>query len=121
MELYEETSNIHDYLQYTDIINFDHPSVKKLAGELAAKKADNIDIAKTMYEYVRDEIAHSTDIDASMVTCTASDVLTAGHGICCSKSHLLAALLRASWIPAGICYQKLRTDIQHDLTRYGSL
>ena len=44
------------------------------------------------------------------VTCTASDVLRHGTGICFSKSHLLAALLRANGIPAGFCYQLLRLD-----------
>jgi transglutaminase-like putative cysteine protease len=38
---------------------------------------------------------------------TASEVLAGGHGICYGKSHLLAALLRAVDIPAGITYQRL--------------
>ncbi|MBL0716467.1 MAG: transglutaminase family protein [Desulfosarcina sp.] len=32
---------------------------------------------------------------------------THGTGYCYSKSHLLAALLRANDIPAGLCYQRL--------------
>jgi transglutaminase-like putative cysteine protease len=35
-------------------------------------------------------------------------VLAAGTGIGFSKSHLLAALLRAAGIPCGFCYQVLR-------------
>jgi transglutaminase-like putative cysteine protease len=34
------------------------------------------------------------------------------HGICFAKAHLLAALLRANGIPAGLCYQKLTRDDQ---------
>jgi transglutaminase-like putative cysteine protease len=48
------------------------------------------------------------------VTCTASEVLRQGTGICFAKSHLLAALLRAVDIPAGFCYQVLRLDPPED-------
>ena len=41
------------------------------------------------------------------VTCKASDVLIHGTGYCYAKSHLLAALLRANAIPAGLCYKRL--------------
>lgn len=41
------------------------------------------------------------------MTCKASDVLYYATGYCYAKSHLLAALLRASKIPAGLCYQRL--------------
>ena len=37
-------------------------------------------------------------------------MLDLGTGICYAKSHLLAALLRASGIPAGFCYQALCRD-----------
>ena len=41
------------------------------------------------------------------MTCKASDVLKHGTGCCYAKSHLLAVLLRANGIPAGLCYQRL--------------
>jgi transglutaminase-like putative cysteine protease len=63
-----------------------------------------------LYEWVRDAISHSNDAGQEMVTCTASEVLHHGTGICFAKSHLLAALLRAVNIPAGFCYQVLRMD-----------
>ena len=44
------------------------------------------------------------------VTCRASDVLKYRTGYCFAKSHLLAALLRANQIPAGLCYQRLTID-----------
>jgi hypothetical protein len=34
-------------------------------------------------------------------------VLKNGTGYCYAKSHLLAALLRANKVPAGLCYQRL--------------
>ena len=53
---------------------------------------------------------HSFDVDAEVVTCKASEVLAAKTGICYAKSHLLAALLRANQIPAGLGYQRLCYD-----------
>jgi transglutaminase-like putative cysteine protease len=63
-----------------------------------------------LYEWVRDSISHTNDAGLDIVTCTASDVLHYGTGICFAKSHLLAALFRAVNIPAGFCYQVLRFD-----------
>ena len=56
---------------------------------------------------MRDEIKHSWDVQDKRVTKSASDVLEQGVGICWAKANLLAALLRACGIPAGICYQRL--------------
>jgi hypothetical protein len=55
------------------------------------------------------------------VTCTASEVLRHGTGICFAKSHLLAAFLRAVDIPAGFCYQALRLDppVNNELVLHG--
>lgn len=64
-------------------------------------------MVKRVYVFVRDEIQHSGDIGEQRVTCTASEVLEFGHGICCAKAHLFAAMLRFFGIPAGFCYQKL--------------
>jgi len=51
-----------------------------------------------------------SNINEDIITCAASEVLKAGHGICFAKSHLLAALLRCKSIPTGFCYQKLILD-----------
>lgn len=71
---------------------------------------DPIVIAKRCFEWVRDEIKHSRDYGLQPVTCSASAVLLNGSGYCYAKSHLLAALLRANGIPAGLCYQRLSRD-----------
>ncbi|MGR9116882.1 MAG: transglutaminase-like domain-containing protein, partial [Gammaproteobacteria bacterium] len=56
------------------------------------------------------EIKHSNDFKLNPVTCKASDVLKYKTGYCYAKSHLLAALLRANGIPAGLCYQRLTIE-----------
>ncbi|MDE5718225.1 MAG: transglutaminase-like domain-containing protein, partial [Lachnospiraceae bacterium] len=80
------------------------------ADELFQKAENELEFIRTAYEYVRDRISHSADSREDRITCTASEVLKAGHGICFAKSHLLAALLRCKAVPAGFCYQKLILD-----------
>lgn len=93
------------YLRSTDIIDWEHPAVLAQAHALAG--GTPLETAQRCFEWVRDEIRHSYDYQANPVTCTASEVLEARTGYCYAKSHLLAALLRANGIPAGLCYQRL--------------
>lgn len=104
------SKEIKDYLCPTDIIDFEEKSIARLSDKIANNSKDEIDYIKRAYEYVRDNISHSADINHNDITYTASEVLQAGHGICFAKSHLLAALLRYKSIPTGFCYQKLILD-----------
>ena len=101
---------MEQFLSTTEIIDWQHPDVLQLARQLAAGEADHRKIAQWCFEWVRDEIKHSSDYQLNPVTCTASEVLVARTGFCYAKSHLLAALLRANAIPAGLCYQRLSID-----------
>ncbi len=101
---------MEDYLKSTDIIDWQHLDILKKAGELASENNGSIAIAKSCFEWVRDEIKHIDDYDIQTISCSASEVLVSGSGICYAKSHLLAALLRANSIPAGFCYQRLSRD-----------
>ena len=96
-----------EYLEATEIIDWQHPNIVDLASSLAVGKTDSVAIAKACFEWVRDEIKHSCDYQMNPVTCLASEVLQHQTGYCYAKSHLLAALLRANQIPAGFCYQRL--------------
>ncbi|NEQ27241.1 MAG: transglutaminase family protein, partial [Microcoleus sp. SIO2G3] len=98
------------YLQASEIIDWHHPAVAELAQTIAAKQQTPIAIAQACFEWVRDEIRHSSDYSLNPVTCSASEVLEYKTGFCYAKSHLLAALLRANQIPAGFCYQRLMAD-----------
>lgn len=110
MNLVLHSNKINDYLKHDDVIDFENEAVSKLADALFQKADGELDFIKAAYEFVRDKISHSADRGEDAVTCTASEVLKAGHGICFAKSHLLAALLRAKSVPAGFCYQKLISD-----------
>ena len=104
------SNKINDYLKHDDVIDFENEAVSKLADALFQKADGELDFIKAAYEFVRDNISHSADRGEDAVTCAASEVLKAGHGICFAKSHLLAALLRAKSVSAGFCYQKLILD-----------
>lgn len=98
------------YLEASQYIDRDHPRVSGKARELRAGLSDPLAIARACFGFVRDGIRHSWDHQLNPVTCRASEVLIHGTGYCYAKSHLLAALLRANGIPAGLCYQRLSVD-----------
>ncbi len=99
-----------EFLACTEIVDWQHKSVRQLADRLASESADVTETARRCFEWVRDYIRHSADYRLNPVTCRASEVLAHGTGYCYAKSHLLAALLRANEIPAGFCYQRLSID-----------
>jgi len=106
----EPKKQLSDYLAVTDMIDSNHPVLKSKAESLIQSCQTTTQKAQRLFEFVRDDISHSFDIQNSQVTYKASDVLQKGHGICFSKSHLLAAMNRAVGIPTGFCYQKLIFD-----------
>lgn len=99
-----------EYLASSQYIDWQHPNVLSKAKELAKSAVGQEQISKICFEFVRDKIQHSWDYQLNPVTCKASEVLEHGTGYCYAKSHLLAALLRANGIPAGLCYQRLAMD-----------
>ena len=100
-------STIAPYLNSGPIIDCEHPRVRALAASLAKGASGPEAVAERCFLFVRDEVRHSVDFSTGPVTCVASEVLEHRVGYCYAKSHLLAALLRASGIAAGLCYQRL--------------
>ncbi len=98
---------MNKYLESSEYIDWHHPLVTAWAQHLCAELSCKKQIAEQCFNFVRDQIKHSWDYQLNPVTCKASDVLAHGTGYCYAKSHLLAALLRANGIPAGLCYQRL--------------
>jgi len=107
LELIVESTELKDYLKEIDTVNFSHPLIKEIANDLFINEQTEIEKVKNAFEYVRDKISHSWDIQSTKVTCKASEVLKYKEGICYAKSNLLAALLRSQGIPTGFCYQRL--------------
>jgi transglutaminase-like putative cysteine protease len=107
MSLKCESNSLEDYLAETEEVDFSHLSVIEKAYELVSASSNQEDFVKKTYEYVRDEISHSWDIQSSRITCKASEALYFKEGICYAKSNLLCAILRSKGIPTGFCYQRL--------------
>lgn len=105
-----ERAAMKPYLDSSLYIDSQHPAIVAQAAKLADGCANAEQIAKRCFEFVRDQIKHSWDYRLNTVTCKASEVLIHCTGFCYAKSHLLAALLRANGIPAGLCYQRLTID-----------
>jgi transglutaminase-like putative cysteine protease len=99
-----------EYLVADRIIDGAHPDVSALARDLRREHANDVAFSAAVFEYARDEIAHSWDIQDRRVTISASDTLREGVGLCYCKAHLLTALLRVEGVPAGLCYQRLTDD-----------
>lgn len=103
-------ADMEHYLDTSEYIDWKHTLVIAKAAELSDGCVTDEAIAKRCFEFVRDSIKHSWDYRTGPVTCKASEVLIHGTGYCYAKSHLLAALLRANAIPAGLCYQRLTVE-----------
>lgn len=103
-------SDPDDYLAADPVIDCDHTAVATLAQALRRDHPGETAFARAAFEYVRDQVGHSMDVQDPRVTLAASDTLQEGVGLCFSKAHLLTALLRAQGIPAGLCYQRLTDD-----------
>lgn len=110
MKIKPLTEHIEEYIKEDEIIDYSNEMIVKLAEALYEQSGNETEYIRAAYEYVRDHISHSADINEDIITCSASEVLKEGHGICFAKSHLLAALLRYKSIPTGFCYQKLILD-----------
>ncbi|SOC06180.1 transglutaminase superfamily protein [Ureibacillus xyleni] len=108
MNLIAESIEIGNYLEELPVVNFSHHLLQKRAKTLFSDNQSDIEKVKIAFEFVRDQIAQSLDIESRYVPCKASDVLKYGEGVCFAKANLLAALLRSQTIPTGFCYQRLR-------------
>ena len=101
-------SKTKKYLQETECINYGKNIILEKSKEIKKESDGKRDYIRRCFEFVRDEIKHHVQNQDKKPTLKASQALKEGFGLCYSKSHLLAALLRARGIPAGICYQKVK-------------
>lgn len=102
-----EHEDLSNYLLASKYVDFDKKIIQDKIKELFCRSIDEVEKVRIAFEYVRDEIPHSWDIQSERVTRTASEVLVYKEGICYAKTMLLAALLRCQGIPTGFCYQRV--------------
>ncbi|GAB3719171.1 transglutaminase family protein [Amycolatopsis oliviviridis] len=102
-----ESERLEDYLVADAVIDHDHPLIRETADRLSPTGGTEVDVIRSMFHFVRDEIAHTVDAADARVTLLASETLRERVGLCYAKAHLLAALLRSQGIPAGFCHQRI--------------
>jgi len=95
------------FLLATNVIDFHHMAIQNKAQQLFTAGMNDVDKTRVAYAFVRDQIPHSFDCNAQVITAKASDVLIHQTGICHAKANLLAALLRSQAIPVGFGFQHL--------------
>ncbi len=72
MELIVESADLKDYLKELDEVDFSHPLIKEAVAEMFHDGQTEIEKVRTAFEFVRDTISHSWDIQSTIVTCKAS-------------------------------------------------
>ncbi|MDR1674663.1 MAG: transglutaminase family protein [Oscillospiraceae bacterium] len=95
------------FLSENKYIDFSSKIIQLKVAELLSRVADDVEKARIAYEFVRDEIPHSFDCNAKIITAKASDALLHKTGICHAKANLLAAFLRSQNIPTGFCFEHI--------------
>lgn len=95
------------FLAATEYVDYNDEAIQQKAKELFFDCMSDVEKAEIAYKFVRDNIIHSFDCGAEVITARASEVLKAGTGICHAKANLLAALLRSQGIPAGFCFEHI--------------
>lgn len=75
MNLICESEKIEDYLLELNEVNYSNLIIKEKLSEIFNQSQTEIEKAKVAFEFVRDEISHSWDIQSKRITCNASDVL----------------------------------------------
>ena len=88
-------------------IDFEDQDIMSAARMLAANAHSEHGVVRNCFEFVRDEIRHSSDFKLNPVTCKASDALRHKTGILLCQEPSARSLTPANGIPTGLCYQRL--------------
>lgn len=74
MELICESNAFDPYLHESNEVDYSNPIVKEKVSELFKPSQTEIEKVKIAFEYVRDDISHSWDIQGTQVTCKRGKV-----------------------------------------------
>ncbi len=92
------------------------PRVVAIAQRLKAGARDRIELARRLFEFVRDQIAYSVQVPFWAIEhYTPAATLSRGAGYCVQKAALLCSLARAVLIPARLGFADI---INHQLPEY---
>ena len=102
-----ENKIMQKFLNESKYVDYSNEIIQAKVKELFSDNMDDVEKTQIAYYFVRDEIPHSFDCNATVITAKASDVLKSKTGICHAKANLLAALLRSQNIPVGFCFEHI--------------
>ena len=97
-------------LQPTGIIDAAHPSITRCVASLGIDALPPAEKARSLFEFVRDEIRYEFMAKLGKDEYVASRILADGKGFCVQKAVLLCALGRAAGIPTALVLSDLRDD-----------
>lgn len=104
--------NNSEYLQPTEILDFNHPSVVEFVDQHTKGAANQTDRAVRLYFAIRDGIRYDPySIELSVEALRASTTLEVGKGWCVPKGALLAACCRLIGIPTKLGYADVRNHL----------
>ena len=101
-----------DFLLPTAFIDSAAPNIVAFARQAVGPESDPVARAVSLYYAVRDGIVYTPYCDfRSLDTFRASAVLARGDGFCVGKAAVLAAVARASGIPARVGFADVRNHL----------
>lgn len=107
--------NLRKYLEPTAFVDCRHPRITRLAARLAAAGGSARELAKAIFDFVREEITY----EFRPSNLLASRVLSDGAGQCFNKAILQAALARAAALPAGFIPSLIRREVYRPVVTKG--
>lgn len=106
--------NTERYLRPTPSIDCDNESIKQKADDLTKAQGKDMDKAKSLFYFVRDEIKYNPIPLDFFGGYRASKTLERKEGFCVEKASLLAAFARAVGIPARLHLADIRNHLVSD-------
>ena len=105
------------YLEPTAVIDCNNPSIQEKTKDLTKEQEDISEKAKSLFYFVRDGIKYNIYVSKSLPEhFRASNTLSKREGYCVQKAVLLVALARATGIPAGLGFARLRNNLLPEKT-----
>lgn len=112
------TESLEAFLVPTPHVDADHPDVRAFAAQHGGGIADPRERAVALYYAVRDAFRYDPyRVDLRPEGMRASHVIASGRGWCVTKAALLAAVCRATGIPARIGYADVRNHLSTERMR----
>jgi len=103
---------VQEFLRPTAFIDSAAPNVVAFARQAVGAETDSVARAVRLYYAIRDGIVYTPYCDfRALDTFRASAVLARGHGFCVGKAAVLAAVARASGIPARVGFADVRNHL----------